>query len=129
VCFPPPPLQLTVAEYVEFAFGFSFDDRWYFVLSTFLFAVVYRSLAILATRYVLQLHCCFSLQTEAALCFQLFALIAFPSDEAGQSVCMPPDRTVTFHCTCSIIIRRSLMFKLEAPITESSFNFNHVAVI
>jgi hypothetical protein len=49
---PLPPLQLTVAQYVKHAFGFSFDDRWYFVLSTFLFAVVYRLLAILATRYV-----------------------------------------------------------------------------
>ncbi len=45
-------LQLTRAEYVKNAFGFSFDDRWYFVLSTFLFAVVYRLLAVLATRYV-----------------------------------------------------------------------------
>ncbi len=51
---PSVALQLTVSGYVKTAFGFSYDDRWYFVLSTFLFAVVYRLLAIIATRCVLE---------------------------------------------------------------------------
>ena len=43
-------IQVTTSQYVKFAFDFSYDDRWYFVLSTFLFAVVYRILAVIATR-------------------------------------------------------------------------------
>ncbi len=42
----------TTSDYVHNFFGASYDDRWYFTLSTFLFAIVYRMLAMLATRYI-----------------------------------------------------------------------------
>ena len=40
------------SDYVHNYFGFDYVDRWYFTLSTALFAVVYRGLAMLVTRYV-----------------------------------------------------------------------------
>ena len=56
-----------MSSYVKKAFGFSYDDRWYFVLSTFLFAVVYRLLAIIATRCVWS-HTCDQLHIRALIC-------------------------------------------------------------
>ncbi len=39
-------------SYIHTQFGFSYDDRWYYTLSTGLFAVVFRLLAMLVVRYV-----------------------------------------------------------------------------
>ena len=39
-------------QYVNSYYGFSYDDRWLFVLTTFLFAVGFRIFAMLATRFV-----------------------------------------------------------------------------
>ena len=41
-----------VSEYVSSYLGIDYENRWYFTLSTFLFGVVFRALAMLALRYI-----------------------------------------------------------------------------
>jgi hypothetical protein len=42
----------TVSDYISDTYGFNFQDRWLYCMSTYLFAFVYRVLAMLATRYI-----------------------------------------------------------------------------
>ena len=42
----------TAWDYVHTQFGYEYDVRWYYTLSTAMFAVAYRIVAMLAVRYI-----------------------------------------------------------------------------
>lgn len=51
-CIPVNGMNQTVSSYVSDFLGQNYDNRWYFTLSTFLIAMAYRVLIILAQRYI-----------------------------------------------------------------------------